>query len=154
MGFQKITKQEYYHTIKGLTNPFNLIICLYNTDMERCGVDINSHKERMNYVENFIKNNEDKINEMLLHSPQFNDIEEKSKDFLLISDGHLPWYEEKKGKFYRAVKSDNMVKMVLLHDYGDAISIKASLIWGGLFMERFISFIEKWALRNVINNKG
>lgn len=128
MGFQKITKKEYYHTIKGLTNPFNLIICLYNTDMERCGVDINSH-ERMNYVKNFIKNNEDKINEMLLHSKhQFNDIEEKSKDFLLISDGHSPCYEEKKGKFYRAVKSDNMVKMVLLHDYGDAISIKASLI--------------------------
>lgn len=128
MDFQKITKKQYYHTIKGLSNPFNLIIYLYNTDMESCGVDINSQKERMNYIKNFIKTNENMINEMLLLRPQFNDIEEKSKDFLLISDGHSPCYEEKKGKFYRAVKSDNMVKMVLLHDYGDAISIKASLI--------------------------
>ena len=64
MGFQKITKKQYYHTIKGLVNPFNLIICLYNTDMERCGVDITSQKERMNYIKNFIKTNEDTINEM------------------------------------------------------------------------------------------
>ena len=132
MDFKKITKKQYYNAIKELSKPFNLIITLWDNDLEKCGVDIISDKSRMDYVKNFIKRNEFEIDRLLINEPQFNGIEEASKSFRLeyISgiNGKFCW-EDKRGNFYKAVKTDGEVtKIIFLHDYGSTISIKASII--------------------------
>ena len=132
MGFQKITKKQYYHAIKRLSKPFNQIVVLWDSDLEKCGVDINSDKSRMDYVKNFINRNEFEIDRLLLNEPQFKGIEEASKSFRLECingiNGDFCW-EDKRGKFYKAVKTDGEVpKFIFLHDYGDTINIKASII--------------------------